>query len=51
VPSPCPSPLGRYGDRATRSDLQRWLTNRQQPGALEISGPAEVAARWVHLRR
>jgi uncharacterized protein (TIGR03083 family) len=37
--------------RATRSDLLLWLTNRQQPGALEISGPAEVAARWLQLRR
>jgi uncharacterized protein (TIGR03083 family) len=37
--------------RATRSDLLLWLTNRQQPGVLEISGPPEVAARWVQLRR
>ncbi|HEY3977333.1 MAG TPA: maleylpyruvate isomerase family mycothiol-dependent enzyme [Streptosporangiaceae bacterium] len=37
--------------RATRSDLLLWLTNRQQPGALEISGSPEAAARWVQLRR
>lgn len=37
--------------RANRSDLLLWLTNRQQPGALEISGPPEVAARWTQLRR
>jgi uncharacterized protein (TIGR03083 family) len=37
--------------RASRSDLLLWLTNRQQPGALEISGPPEVAARWTQLRR
>lgn len=37
--------------RATRSDLLLWLTNRQQPGALDISGPPEVAARWTQLRR
>jgi uncharacterized protein (TIGR03083 family) len=37
--------------RATRSDLLLWLTNRQRPDALEISGPTEVAARWVQLRR
>ena len=36
---------------ASRSDLLLWLTNRQQPGALEISGPPEVAARWTQLRR
>ena len=37
--------------RATRSDLLLWLANRQQPGVLEISGPPEVAARWLQLRR
>jgi uncharacterized protein (TIGR03083 family) len=37
--------------RATRSDLLLWLTNRQQPGALEISGSPGAAARWVQLRR
>jgi uncharacterized protein (TIGR03083 family) len=37
--------------RATRSDLLLWLTNRQQPSALEILGPAGVAAQWVQLRR
>lgn len=37
--------------RATRSDLLLWLTNRQPPGALEISGPSEVAARWTQLSR
>jgi uncharacterized protein (TIGR03083 family) len=37
--------------RATRSYLLLWLTNREQPGALEISGPPEVAARWTQLRR
>jgi uncharacterized protein (TIGR03083 family) len=37
--------------RATRSNLLLWLTNRQRPDALEISGPPEVAARWTQLRR
>lgn len=37
--------------RATRSGLLLWLTNRQQPSALEISGPPETAARWTQLRR
>jgi uncharacterized protein (TIGR03083 family) len=37
--------------RATRSNLLLWLTNRQQPDTLEISGPPEVAARWTQLRR
>ncbi len=48
------APAHRKADtaiRATRSDLLLWLTNRQQPGALEISGPPEVAARWTQLRR
>lgn len=37
--------------RATRSDLLLWLTNRQQPAALEITGSPELAARWAQLRR
>ena len=37
--------------RATRSDLLLWLTNRQHPSVLEISGPPELAARWTQLRR
>lgn len=37
--------------RATRSDLLLWLTNRRLPGALEILGPAEIAAQWTQLRR
>jgi uncharacterized protein (TIGR03083 family) len=37
--------------RATRSNLLLWLTNRQRPDALEISGPPEVAERWTQLRR
>jgi hypothetical protein len=37
--------------RGTRSDLLLWLTNRQPPGRLEISGSPEAAARWVQLRR
>ncbi len=37
--------------RATRSDLLLWLTNRQGPGALDISGPRQVAVQWTQLRR
>jgi uncharacterized protein (TIGR03083 family) len=37
--------------RASRSDLLLWLTNRQEPAALDIQGRPEVAARWVQLRR
>jgi uncharacterized protein (TIGR03083 family) len=37
--------------RGTRSDLLLWLTNRQHPGVLEISGAPEIAARWAQLRR
>ncbi len=32
-------------------DRLLWLTNGQQPSALEIDGPPQVAARWVQLRR
>jgi uncharacterized protein (TIGR03083 family) len=37
--------------RATRSELLLWLTNRQPPAVLEISGRPEVPERWVQLRR
>ena len=38
-------PSGRPSDRLL------WLTNGQQPSALDIDGPPQVAARWVQLRR
>jgi len=37
--------------RGTRSDLLLWLTNRSEPGALEIHGRPQIADRWQHLRR
>lgn len=35
----------------TASDLLLWLTNRRPPGALQVSGRADVAGLWHQLRR
>jgi uncharacterized protein (TIGR03083 family) len=45
-PAPADTSIG-----ATRSDLLLWLTNRAQPGSLDVAGNHEITDRWSQFKR